>query len=336
MQKDEFELILPVKKELKIDVTDPALYKYDFNAYSLVPLQQDAGLLLADKIKETIIQNISNIKLVKESMQPKQAQFVATLTKTLQKKLTSGELSIAKRKSGDTYSQLINSKTHRIAGTFKLKKEVIKEVGNGVELAAIQSQLAALADQIEELNHGMELVTQGQYNDRYAGFFSARQQIIEALVSQDPFVRKSSFLNATKSANDSIAKLMLSIQTDVTEFLDPSIKPKTANAALGRFEQAFGYLNATIQLNLAAFTALGETQAMQAELANYRGFMTSTLLAEDENHKTTAWRVDNFQKGQTTLIEDQTANIINKISQILPQSKLALNQGEHHEEITDL
>ena len=42
----EFEIVLPINQETDIDVTNQDLYSYDFNSYSLAPLQKVAGLSL--------------------------------------------------------------------------------------------------------------------------------------------------------------------------------------------------------------------------------------------------------------------------------------------------
>ena len=48
----EFEIALPSNQEIDIDVTNQNLYNYDFNSYSLVPLQKVAGLSLTKKYEK--------------------------------------------------------------------------------------------------------------------------------------------------------------------------------------------------------------------------------------------------------------------------------------------
>ncbi|MDM5145377.1 hypothetical protein ICE98_02511 [Lactococcus lactis] len=48
----EFEIALPSNQDTDIDVTNQGLYNYDFNSYSLAPLQKAAGLSLSEKIRK--------------------------------------------------------------------------------------------------------------------------------------------------------------------------------------------------------------------------------------------------------------------------------------------
>ena len=69
--------------------------------------------------------------------------------------------------------------------SFLLMSKKLKNgewLGNLPELSAIQGQLVVITEQIENLN---KLVEQGQYNDRFAGFFSARQAVIEGFAAKD-------------------------------------------------------------------------------------------------------------------------------------------------------
>ena len=62
----EFEIALPSNQDTDIDVTNQGLYNYDFNSYSLAPLQKAAGLSLSEKIRKSVFSHISEAKLIEE------------------------------------------------------------------------------------------------------------------------------------------------------------------------------------------------------------------------------------------------------------------------------
>ncbi|MFG7388271.1 hypothetical protein ACGO3R_08380 [Lactococcus lactis] len=46
---NDFEIDLPNKNELMVNVTDKSLYPYDFSSFSLLPLQHTASFTLTEK-----------------------------------------------------------------------------------------------------------------------------------------------------------------------------------------------------------------------------------------------------------------------------------------------
>ena len=54
---DNFEIDLPNERILSINVTDYSLYRYDFNAFSLLPLQKLASQSINQNIREKVMSN---------------------------------------------------------------------------------------------------------------------------------------------------------------------------------------------------------------------------------------------------------------------------------------
>lgn len=99
------------------------------------------------------------------------------------KKLKNGEWSLGVRKeSGQEYAVIKDTVSGRTKSFVDLDARTVNNLGNLLELSAIQGQLVVITEQIENLN---KLVEQGQYNDRFAGFFSARQAVIEGFAAKD-------------------------------------------------------------------------------------------------------------------------------------------------------
>lgn len=185
-----FEIIFPMNNEFSIDVTSPDFYNYDFGSHVLVPLQIAARNILTDNIKK--ISNVSQTNLIEELLKLDKTEYVARLTDETKEKLNSGEWSLGIRKeTGETYAVIKDTVTGKNLSMVTLDKKVVDKIGELPELSAIQNQLADISKQIESLNRLVERVEQGQYNDRYAGFFSARQMVVEALASTNEELKKS-------------------------------------------------------------------------------------------------------------------------------------------------
>lgn len=132
------------------------------------------------------------MNLIKELLKLDKTEYVARLTDETKEKLNFGEWSLGIRKeTGETYAVIKDTVTGKNLSMFTLDEKVVDKIGNLPELSAIQNQLADISKQIESLNRLVERVEQGRYNDRYAGFFSARQMVVEALASTNEELKKS-------------------------------------------------------------------------------------------------------------------------------------------------
>ena len=77
---ENFEIQIPEIGDLGIDVRKKELYNYDFQSYSLLPLQKEASLVLADKIKNNLFAHVSEIDLLKKLIEDKNdVEYVAKL-----------------------------------------------------------------------------------------------------------------------------------------------------------------------------------------------------------------------------------------------------------------
>lgn len=321
-----FEISLESQKELVMDVTDESLYNYDFGSYSLSSLQEVANQMSVAKAATAVS------SLVDKILPSKGSEYVAVLSKEARSKLASGEWYWGlKKQTGEMFGVLQDSK-----GQFKemvgLEQRSLKELGINPELMAMQMALEAIMDQIECLNRLMERVEQGQYNDRYAGFFSARQLVVEALAMTDEESRKELLLSAVKVGNETIAKLMLSIHQDAHAFIDPRINNAEATRIDHFLQNSIGYLNSSVQLNLVAYTALGEKDALLGALVNYKSFMEQTLLSQTQYGRSLAWSLDNFRTGNTGSISHRTTIVTTKIETlVLATKKRSVLEGGDNE-----
>lgn len=316
---NEFEIYLPKESELTLNVHDKSLYNYDFNSYSLVPLQNLAAQSVSEKIKNHILSNVSSSHMVKKSIESEKEEYVANLSEIAKEKIKSGDWKLGVRKNtGETYAVLKDATNGQTKSYINLDKKIVSDLGDLPELSAIQGQIAAISEKIEDLNRLVERVEQGQYNDRFAGFFSARQLIVEGLATKDVVLKKNLLMNAISTANKTIAELMLSVHQDSNSFLDMSIKKKDAQRIDNLLQSSIGYLNSTVQLNIVAYMALGERQALFATINNYQSYLNQTLLIQiGDNNKTVSWKIDNAHEGNDGKFEETTLNLSKKITHLI-------------------
>lgn len=324
---DNFEIDLPNERILSINVTDYSLYRYDFNAFSLLPLQKLASQSINQNIREKVMSNktlradlfssVSKISLVNKLSNQSEKEYVANLSDIAKEKLASGEWSLGvRKKTGETYAVIKDTLTGKNKSFLTIDKKVVKDLGILPELSAIQGQLASLSEQIEVLNRNIQRIEKGQYNDRFAGFFSARQLVIEGMASENESIKYELLLGAIKLSNETVGKLMYSIHEDVLALIDTKLKSRDAKRIDELLQNSLGYLNSCVQLNLIAYTVLGEQKSLYATLANYHSFIQQELIKENNDGRTVAWLLDNGHIGNDGRIVELSNNISNTIELI--------------------
>lgn len=327
---DNFEIEIPTSAQFEVDVRRKELYNYDFRTYSLVPLQNEVSTMIGDKIKSNLFSHISESKLIKELVDKESnEEYVAKLSKVAKEKLRTGEWSYGiRKKTGETYAVLKDTVSGKIKSSVTLEKRVVQDLGNLPELSAIQGQLAFISEQIESLSELVIRVEQGQYNDRFSGFFSSRQLIIEALATKDELLKRDLLLSAIKETNSTISKLMLSIYTDSIDFTNCKIKQKDANRIGNLLQQSISYLSSAMQLNVIAYTMLEEKESVMAVLSNYQGFIEQTLLDPKYEGKSLAWKIDNFSKGDSKNFTQLIQGICNNVDRLINSTENLLIEEE--------
>lgn len=333
--ESSFEIEIPKMEHFEIDVRKKELYNYDFQSYSLTPLQKEASLVVANKIRNNLFTHIPEAKLLKKLVEKNDndnVEYVAKLSEVAKEKLKSGEWSYGiRKKTGETYAVLKDTETGKIKSSVTIEKRAVKDLGNLPELSAIQGQLASISEQIESLNELVIRVEQEQYNDRFSGFFSARQLIVEALATRNEQLKKELLLSAIKENNNTIAKLMMSIYTDSIDFTNLKTKQTDAKRINILLQQSISYLSSAMQLNVVAYTVLEEHESVIAVLSNYKAFTEQTLLEPKYDGKSLAWKIDNFTKGNSNTFINLTQSISENINTLVNHSETLLVEEDTNE-----
>lgn len=111
---NDFEIVLPTNTTLTVDVTDSSLYNYDFQSYSLLPLQEAAGMVVAEKIKTDLLSHVSELSVIKKLVNKDNTEYVANISEYAKEKMNSGEWSLGiSKKTGETYAVIKDTVTGR-------------------------------------------------------------------------------------------------------------------------------------------------------------------------------------------------------------------------------
>ncbi|MDT2817914.1 hypothetical protein P7H55_08685 [Vagococcus lutrae] len=337
---DEFELLTLNKKDLIIDVTELSLYNYNFEAFSLSGLQEVANAKvnnnIFNKLTNMIVENTSTLEELKNLIDSREVEYVADLSKIAKEKLASGEWELGIRaKTGETYAVIKDATTGKAQSFVTLKEKVTADLGMLPQLAAVQYQLKDISEQIQMLTQAVSRVEQGQYDDRYAGFISARQMVLEGMSVSDETVRKNLLSSAIGLNNETIGKLMFSIHRNSLEIIDGKTKIKDMIRLEEHLTESLSYLNASVQLNVIAYTTLGEAQAISTTLRNYQAFINQTLLSDKtmDNHSV-AWLIDNNRKEEDEKFLEMSQKVSVKIESLIT-NKLVEIGGDSYERIEE-
>ncbi len=119
-----------------------------------------------------------------------------------------------------------------------------------------------ISEQIQTLTQAVTRVEQGQHDDRYAGFIGARQRVLEGISLSDETIKKNLLFSAISLNNETIGKLMFSIHRNSLEIIDDKTKLKDMISLEKHLTESLSYLNVSVQLNVIAYTTLGEATAI--------------------------------------------------------------------------
>lgn len=337
---NEFDIIIPEESKLIIDVTDVSLYDYNFEAFSLNKLQETANdqvnRTIFKKLTNMIVGNTSTFGELKNLFDSKEMEYVADLSKVAKEKLASGEWKLGVRaKTGETYAVIKDVTTGKSQSFVSLKEKVTNDLGMLPQLAAVQYQLKEISEQIQTLTQAVTRVEQGQYDDRYAGFISSRQMVLEGMSVTDETIRKNLLSSAINLNNETIGKLMFSIHRNSLELINEKTKTKDIMRLEKHLTESLSYLNASVQLNVVAYTTLGEAKAISTTLRNYKAFVDQTLLSDKtKDNRSIAWLIDNNRKKDDGQFLEISQKVSEKIESLITNKPIEIG-GESYERIEE-
>ena len=274
-----------------LDVTDKSLYSFN-ERNSLIQLREASTVMALNRLFSLADSNTANLlvyisekaphmKKVLDSLKGKTELF-AKLSEEARSKLDNEEWRWLFAKDG---SGMLPSLYDEAAGHFAKGGQIrvgLKTIRPDMLDSLIgltqKSNLDALADKVIYLSNIVERIAAGQYNDRIALYYSARQICIEAMSMNNVENRRIALLNAVKSADDAIAALQQTIRYDLNK-LSTIKSDKELRESTQWIAKCFSYLNDSVQISVNVYSALGENRALLATVTSYQCFVEQTLLS---------------------------------------------------------
>jgi len=286
MSAKETTMILKPEQAL-FDVTDKSLYSFN-DRDSMIKFREASTIMalnrffsLADsdtaRFVGSVAEKVPHLKSVFDSLKGK-PELVVKLSEDARNKLESGEWHWVFAKDGSGMLPSLKDAAEHFAGQIRVDhKSVRPDLINSLIGLTQKSNLDALTDKVIYLTDVVERIAAGQYNDRVAMFYGARQQFIEAMSMNDMENRRIALLNTAKSADDAIALLQQSIRYDLHNLTmiksDKQLRETTKLIA-----KCFSKLNDSVQISINIYAALGENRALLAAVTSYQCFVEQTLL----------------------------------------------------------
>ena len=286
MGGNETGLLLRPEQAL-FDVTDKSLYSFD-DRVSMEKFRESSTVMalnnffaLADtdaaKLIVYLAEKAPHIKKVFDSLKGK-TELVVKLSEEARRKLASGEWQWVMAKDGSGLLPTLRDAAKDWAQQIRVEQIIIRpEMLNSLMNLTQKNNLDALMQKVIELTEAVDRIAAGQYNDRIAMFYGARQTYIEAMSMDSPDSRRVALLNAAKSSNDAIATLQQTIRYDLTNLLDLK-SGKELDESTRLIAKCFSKLNDSVQVSINAYAALGENRAMLAAVTSYQCFVEQTWL----------------------------------------------------------
>jgi len=284
MDGNETALLLRPEQAL-IDATDKSLYSFDDRG-SLTKFREASTVMVINRFFELtdtdaarlvayIAKKAPHIKKIFDSLKGK-TELVVKLSEEARRKLASKEWHWAMAKDGSmlpTLKDAANDWAQQIrVDQITVRPDMIDSFIGLMQ----QDNLADLTQKVIELTEAVDRIAAGQYNDRIAMFYGARQLYIEAMCMTDPENRRIALLNAAKSADDAIATLQQTIQSDLKNLSNDKQPQKSTK----QIAKCFSKLNDSVQISVNAYAALGENHSLLAATRSYQCFVEQTWLSE--------------------------------------------------------
>ena len=241
----------------------------------------------ADKIIQRVA-DILNEKGFFDQLKKPDSQYVVDMTEDIKAAIDAGAVKLDAGKNGKIYAQL------RINGKFGEKlpiKKVLKEadldpveVGNALQMKAIEMQMAKMITMLDKIGTELDDVKQGQQNDRIALFYSGMNLYLEARAVKDPDLRKYLVSQAMKGISDSHAQIMQQLQMDINYLMTgqyTKVKGKSyedMQEHMISINKSYDVIYRAMMLKAAIYYEQEELEALMTCLSEYGRFIEMVII----------------------------------------------------------
>ena len=219
--------------------------------------------------------------------------LAASLTDQQKKQLAKGILKfVRKTDSGEIIGSLYDAKTGQFVTNVPRKNiQFTPAMSQALSSLTMQAQLLEIASKIEDVQHSIEVIIEGQQNDRLATAFSCVQKFLQAQQIRNPDLKNTVLLRIALDAEDSRNRLMLTQKSNV-EFLKnqpesfwgkltSGAKTKDIDSRIDSIRNSLYVINAVSTVQSACYEALDEPYAAAQSMRYFGEYMKETFLDSD-------------------------------------------------------
>lgn len=274
------------------EMMDTELTPYD-DGYPIHLLQKSIKnrLYQAQKIASDIYSGvIKESGLVAEASKTlnKETKYVVDMSDELIKAITRGEIKLAETKEGKLCAQLVNN-NGKFGSKLGIKREDYicemdpAKVSDALQMAALQTQIEKMSEQIVSIDQNVKDVLQGQQNDRIGLYYSGLSLYIEAQNVVDENLKKALLVQALRSLAESTFQLSLNMKSDIKYLIDKEYnsekgkKVKLIDKKMSSINKGFEFVHQASILRAAIYCEQGEIKAMMKVLSEYSKYISTTI-----------------------------------------------------------
>lgn len=253
-------------------------------------------LIQADEQQsETIIEKITDAAIaagIAEDLgigAEKTTRYVVNMTDEMKDAIDRGIIKLDRGKDGQLYAQIRDADNHygkKLSISEELSDQGVDtlEAMNALQLKAIQGQLDEMAEILDAISQDVELVLQGQQNDRLGLYIAGRNLFLESQNVADPTLERMLAVQALATLSEATAQLELQMQADIQYLAEGKYKLKRGKqveqieARMESINKSFQAIHEAALLKASIYYESGEYGAMLAAISEYGSLLETSIV----------------------------------------------------------
>lgn len=273
----------------------------------------------------------------------KTTRYVVNMTDEMKDAIDRGIIKLDCGKDGQLYAQ-IRDADNRYGKKLSISKELSDqgvdtlEAMNALRLKAIQDQLAKMAEILDAISQDVELVLQGQQNDRLGLYIAGRNLFLESQDVADPTLKRMLTVQALATLSEATAQLELQMQADIQYLAEGKYKLKKGKQVeqietrMESINKSFQAIHEAALLKVSIYYESGEYGAMLAAISEY-GRLLETSIVPHAPRLAEFDREDNLLKGGKWETRSNLLTSVEDIRiQLLSDSSFYLNASTEEDD----
>lgn len=219
----------------------------------------------------------------------KTTRYVVNMTDEMKEAIDKGIIKLDCGKDGKLYAQ-IRDADNRYGKKLSISEELSDqgvdtlEAMNALQLKAIQDQLAEMAEILDAISQDVELVLQGQQNDRLGLYIAGRNLFLESQSIADSTLKQMLTVQALATLSEATAQLELQLQADIQHLTEGKYKLKKGKRVeqievrVKSINKSFQAIHEASLLKASIYYESGEYGAMLAAVSEYGRLLESSIV----------------------------------------------------------